>query len=76
MRLNQWVEDVYQMDGWWTCIQVDTAVLYFGGWIEHKLLERDEQGKAIYSLEDLLRETVVMGDAAFWELVEYNDELE
>lgn len=76
LRLNEWVENTYQMDGWWTCIQFDRAVTYLGGWVDNKLLERDEKGHAIYTLEQLLAEKDTSSAASFLELVGYNGELE
>lgn len=40
---------------WWTCYQFDSAVTYFGRWIDNKLEERDKQGKQKYKLSDLLK---------------------
>lgn len=76
MRLNQWVETRYGMDGWWTCMQFDRAVLYLGNWVDAKLLERDQEGHQVYTLDDLLYETDANTDDAFLRLVGYADELE
>lgn len=44
----------YNLDGWWTCVQVDRAVSWAGRYIENRLAERDQQGHALYDLDSLL----------------------
>jgi len=53
--LHEWVGQVYDLDGWWTCWQFDHAVTYFGRWIEAKLNETwPKTLKHKYTLEQLL----------------------
>lgn len=40
--------------GSWESYQLDVATLQLGRWIEGKLSERDEKGKPVYRLSDLL----------------------
>lgn len=57
-------------------MQFDRAVLYLGNWVDAKLLERDQEGHQVYTLDDLLYETDANTDDAFLRLVGYADELE
>lgn len=45
----------YAVDGWWTAIQIDHAVMMFGSKVESLLNEYDSKGKQKYKLENLLR---------------------
>lgn len=39
---------------WWTSYHFDRAVTRYGLWVENKISERDDKGKARYTLEELL----------------------
>jgi hypothetical protein len=39
LRLKQWVQETFNLDGWWTCYQFDRAVAYLGNWVEGKMAE-------------------------------------
>jgi hypothetical protein len=55
LKVNQWVKQHYGHDGWWTCIQVDHAVMMFGSKVESLLNDFDKKGKPKHKLDDLLR---------------------
>jgi hypothetical protein len=55
LNLNEWAIETTGLDGWWACIQFDRAVSWFGRYVESKLSEY-EDGKAVYSLVELLGE--------------------
>lgn len=56
MNLTPWVRQAYSWDGWWTCLQFDLAVSWFGRYVESRLMERDSKGNAVTTLEDLLKD--------------------
>ena len=54
-RANGWLDpDTVFPDDWWTPLQFDAAVSFFGTWIEGKLNQYDDKGKPIYDLVQLL----------------------
>lgn len=55
LQIPQWEASTQGTDGWWTSYQVDNAVAYFGIWADNKLAELDDNGKAKWSLEHLLK---------------------
>lgn len=46
--------DRFGFDGWWECVQFDRAVTWFGRHVENKLMERDDNGRSLYTLEMIL----------------------
>jgi hypothetical protein len=38
----------------WTAFQVDSAVTFFGQWVENRLAQTDDNGRPLYRLADLL----------------------
>lgn len=55
LKVNQWVKRKYGVDGWWTCIQIDHAVMMFGSRVDSLLAEIDGKGKSKYKLDNLLK---------------------
>jgi hypothetical protein len=57
LKLTTWTQARSHLnDGWWEGLQFDRAVMWFGRHVEGKLLERDDRGNALYTLEGLLSE--------------------
>lgn len=54
LRLNDWVEHEFGLDGWWTTYQFDSAVTFWGNWVEAKLNERDKNHQPVYTLDMLI----------------------
>lgn len=61
LRLKEWAQANYLLDdGWWVCLQFDTAIGWAGTHIENKLNEYDPHThKPRYTLEELLQENPV-----------------
>jgi hypothetical protein len=58
LKVNQWVKRKYGHDGWWTCIQVDHAVMMFGSKVESLLNEfHPKTGKPVHKLDALLHKS-------------------
>ena len=54
-NLPRWVRREFGLDPWWTCYQFDSAVCWFGSWLEGQLSETDEKGRPVYaSVKDVL----------------------
>ncbi len=51
--------------GDWLTYTFDRAVWMWGQWVESKLAERDAHGRAVWSLERLLAESIAMGEENF-----------
>lgn len=56
MNLERWVLRTYQTNPWWTCLQFDMAVVWFGRYVENKLNELDSKGRHVYTIDELLDE--------------------
>lgn len=57
MKISEWVEQKYKMDGWWAGIQFDKYITWFGTKIENLLSEFDpKSGKPVHTLDKLLFE--------------------
>ena len=54
LRLSQWAARVTGMPDLWTAWQFDNAVLTFGRWVDNQLEERDESGRRVHTLRNLL----------------------
>lgn len=62
LKLDRWVRENYHLDGWWAAYQFDSAVTFFGSWVESRLaeMEKIEEGggrvhyEPRYRLADLL----------------------
>lgn len=54
LRLDEWVTSEFGLDGWWTTYQFDSAVTFWGNWVESKLNERDKNHHAVYTLDMLI----------------------
>lgn len=50
-----------EIDDIWAAMQFDSAVSYFGVWVENRLNRFDKQGKPVYSLDSLLTDTPTTG---------------
>lgn len=59
LPLTEWLGKGY--DGWWYAHMVDSAVTWAGRHIEGLLNERGKDGKAKYSLADVLEEPTEEG---------------
>lgn len=61
LNLRRWANEVtHGLGGWWTCYQFDSAITWFGRYIENKLTETETVGKETrqkYQLRDLLDTT-------------------
>lgn len=49
------MERTFGLDGWWTCVQVDAAVIALGIEVENRLNEFDDDGKPKHTLDDILK---------------------
>ena len=45
---------VHDLDGWWTCFQVDNAVIALGNRVEYLYDQFDDKHKRKYTLEQIL----------------------
>lgn len=56
LGVEKWASEKLGNPDWFTALQFDNALAYFGIYIENKLHETDKQGNALYTLDELLNE--------------------
>ncbi len=55
LRIEEYTERAFGLNGWFYAVQVDLAVLAVGVFVENKLNELDKKGKPKYKLAEILK---------------------
>ena len=55
LRVEEYVNRKYGLDGWWTCVQVDDAIYSVGRYIESKTTGFDKNNKPKPSVSDYFK---------------------
>jgi hypothetical protein len=55
LRVEEYVNQNFGLDGWWTCMQVDDAILSVGRHIENATTGFDSNNKPLPSVKDFFR---------------------
>lgn len=55
LRIEEYVNQTYGLDGWWTCVQVDDAIFSVGRYIESLTTGFDKNNKPKPSVADYFK---------------------
>lgn len=63
MGLLRWTKREFGYPCHWTAYQFDSAVLWFGSWVEGKLQETTDKGKPKYTIRELVYDDAPLNGA-------------
>ena len=66
LRVREWATAKTGLDGWWTALQFDRAVAWFGRHVESLLSETDEHGHTKHTLAEVLGDEPDTDEAMSW----------